>query len=242
MKKNIFLLVVSVIAIFFMAPNKANADTVNVYFFRSNTCSICASLEDFFEELSNDEEYKDLFVIKDFEVSSSTKNARLWSEVAEFFVYIVIVVSFYVIRDESFLAVQTSDQYTIKEKIKEVYNDEDFVDPLTDIMNDFENPSDDGLIILALLGGIILVIGVIVFIARKDTTKLEKAIVEEEKKEKELAIIAKEEKKEPAAEKVTPTAKKTTAKKTTTKESTTKKKTTSKTSSKTTTKRKTTKK
>ena len=59
---------------------------------------------------------------------------------------------------------------------------------------------------------------------------------------KELAIIAKEEKKEPAAEKVTPTAKKTTAKKTTTKESTTKKKTTSKTSSKTTTKRKTTKK
>ena len=56
MKKNIFLLVVSVIAIFFMAPNKANADTVNVYFFISITCSICASLEDFFEELSNDEE------------------------------------------------------------------------------------------------------------------------------------------------------------------------------------------
>src|SRR5699024_1831466 len=71
----------------------------------------------------------------------------------------------------------------LKEKIKEVSSDENFEDPLATLIADFEAGGDDGLIILGIIAGVIVVVGVGIYFARKDTDKLEKAIALEEKKQ-----------------------------------------------------------
>ena len=83
MKKNKFLsLLLGLVAFIFISPVVANAKTVNVYFFRSSTCPHCQEAQAFFEELQQDEEYKDLFVIKDYEVSSKA-NVNLMEKAIE---------------------------------------------------------------------------------------------------------------------------------------------------------------
>ena len=231
MKKNKFLLLVaSFLAVLFIAPTHANAETVNVYFFRSSSCPHCQAAQEFFAELQEDEEYKDLFVVKDFEVSSK-KNSNLMSEAAEIMGDTASGVPYIVIGEESFMGYSSSSDESIKTAIKETYENEEFVDPLATLMADFETGSDDGLIIVGILVGVVVIVGAGIFFARKDTDKIEKAIDNEEKKEEpKKAKVKPETKKEEKA-----TTKKSTAKKT----STSKSKSTTK---KTTTKKKTTKK
>ena len=232
MKKNkILLLVASFLAVLFIAPTHANAETVNVYFFRSSSCPHCQAAQEFFAELQEDEEYKDLFVVKDFEVSSK-KNSNLMSEAAEIMGDTASGVPYIVIGEESFMGYSSSSDESIKTAIKETYENEEFVDPLATLMADFETGSDDGLIIIGILVGVVVVVGAGIFFARKDTDKIEKAIDNEEKKEEpKKAEVKPETKKEEKA-----TTKKSTAKKTSTSKS---KSTTKKTAA---TKKKTTKK
>lgn len=232
MKKNKFLLLVaSFLAVLFIAPTHANAETVNVYFFRSSSCPHCQAAQEFFAELQEDEEYKDLFVVKDFEVSSK-KNSNLMSEAAEIMGDTASGVPYIVIGEESFMGYSSSSDESIKTAIKETYENEEFVDPLATLMADFETGSDDGLIIIGILVGVVVVVGAGIFFARKDTDKIEKAIDNEEKKEEpKKAKVKPETKKEEKA-----TTKKSTAKKTSTSKS---KSTTKKTAA---TKKKTTKK
>ena len=84
MKKNkglIFL--ASLLTIFFVGIANAEAKTVNVYFFNMNGCSHCAEAKEFFAELEADEEYKDMFAVQSFEVSTSRENSELMDEAAE---------------------------------------------------------------------------------------------------------------------------------------------------------------
>ena len=230
MKKNKFLLLVAgILAVLFAVPCQAEAKTVNVYFFRSNSCGYCAAAKEFFETLKEDEEYKDLFEIKDFEVSS-TKNSNLMYDAAEIMGDTLRGVPYIVIGDESWNGYSSTYDEDLKEKIKEVSSDENFEDPLATLIADFEAGGDDGLIILGIIAGVIVVVGVGIYFARKDTDKLEKAIALEEKKEE-----PKEEIKEVKAEKKTTSKPKTTTKKTTTKKTTTTAK--KKTSTKKTTKK-----
>ena len=229
MKKNKFLLLVAgILAVLFAVPCQAEAKTVNVYFFRSNSCGYCAAAKEFFETLKEDEEYKDLFEIKDFEVSS-TKNSNLMYDAAEIMGDTLRGVPYIVIGNESWNGYSSTYDEDLKEKIKEVSSDENFEDPLATLIADFEAGGDDGLIILGIIAGVIVVVGVGIYFARKDTDKLEKAIALEEKKEE-----PKEEIKEVKTEKKTTSKPKTTTKKTTTKKTTTAKK---KTSTKKTTKK-----
>ncbi len=230
MKKNKFLLLVAgILAVLFAVPCQAEAKTVNVYFFRSNSCGYCAAAKEFFETLKEDEEYKDLFEIKDFEVSS-TKNSNLMYDAAEIMGDTLRGVPYIVIGDESWNGYSSTYDEDLKEKIKEVSSDENFEDPLATLIADFEAGGDDGLIILGIIAGVIVVVGVGIYFARKDTDKLEKAIALEEKKEE-----PKEEIKEVKTEKKTTSKPKTTTKKTTTKKTTTTAK--KKTSTKKTTKK-----
>lgn len=233
MKKNKFLLLVaSFLAVLFIAPTHANADTVNVYFFRSSTCPHCQAAQEFFSELQEDEEYKDLFVVKDFEVSS-VKNSNLMTDAAEIMGDTASGVPYIVIGDQSFVGYSSSSDEEIKTAIKETYENESFVDPLAELMTDFDSGSDDGLIIVGIFVAVIAVVGVGLFFARKDTEKIEKSIASEEKKEEEKKAEVKEEavKEEKTAVKKN-TSKKTTTKKnnnnTTKKTAATKKKTTKK--------------
>ena len=222
MKKNkILLLVASFLAVLFIAPTHANAETVNVYFFRSSSCPHCQAAQEFFAELQEDEEYKDLFVVKDFEVSSK-KNSNLMSEAAEIMGDTASGVPYIVIGEESFMGYSSSSDENIKNAIKETYENEEFVDPLATLMADFETGSDDGLIIVGILVGVAVVVGVGIFFARKDTDKIEKTIDNEEKKVESKKDEIKPETKK--VEKATKTStSKSTAKKTTTKKKTTKK-------------------
>ena len=230
MKKNKFLLLVAgILAVLFAVPCQAEAKTVNVYFFRSNSCGYCAAAKEFFETLKEDEEYKDLFEIKDFEVSS-TKNSNLMYDAAEIMGDTLQGVPYIVIGDESWNGYSSTYDEDLKEKIKEVSSDENFEDPLATLIADFEAGGDDGLIILGIIAGVLVVVGVGIYFARKDTDKLEKAIALEEKKEE-----PKEEIKEVKTEKKTTSKPKTTTKKTTTKKTTTTAK--KKTSTKKTTKK-----
>lgn len=230
MKKNKFLLLVAgILAVLFAVPCQAEAKTVNVYFFRSNSCGYCAAAKEFFETLKEDEEYKDLFEIKDFEVSS-TKNSNLMYDAAEIMGDTLRGVPYIVIGDESWNGYSSTYDEDLKEKIKEVSSDENFEDPLATLIADFEAGGDDGLIILGIIAGVLVVVGVGIYFARKDTDKLEKAIALEAKKEE-----PKEEIKEVKAEKKTTSKPKTTTKKTTTKKTTTTAK--KKTSTKKTTKK-----
>ena len=231
MKKNKFLLLVaSFLAVLFIAPTHANAETVNVYFFRSSSCPHCQAAQEFFAELQEDEEYKDLFVVKDFEVSSK-KNSNLMSEAAEIMGDTASGVPYIVIGEESFMGYSSSSDENIKNAIKETYENEEFVDPLATLMADFEAGSDDGLIIVGILVGVAVVVGVGIFFARKDTDKIEKTIDNEEKKEEpKKAEVKPETKKDEKATTKKSTAKKTSTSKSksTTKKATTKKKTTKK--------------
>lgn len=243
MKKNKFImLLISLIAITFAGTVSAQAKTVNVYFFRSSTCSHCQEAKAFFEELQQDEEYKDLFVINDYEISSK-KNMSLMEKVVEKMGNNSSgAVPYIIIGDKAFLGYSSSSDDEIKAKIKEVYEDEDFVDPLTDIINDANSTNNDGLIALGILVGTIILISVGVYFARKDTTKLEKAIENEEKKNEEIKtekVEIKEEKPKKASntkiksnskatKKTTATKKATSTKNTATKKTTPKSKTTKK--------------
>ena len=233
MKKNKFLLLVAgILAVLFMTPSQAKAKTVNVYFFRSNSCGYCAAAKQFFETLKEDEEYKDLFEIKDYEVSTQ-KNSNLMYDAAEIMGDTLQGVPYIVIGDESWNGYSSTYDDDLKEKIKEVASDDDFVDPLASLITDFEAGGDDGLIILGILAGVIIVVGVGIYFARKDADKLEKSIALEEKKEEPKKEEVKAEKKTTSKPK---TQTKTTTKKTTDKKTTTAKK--AKSSKKSTTKKK----
>ena len=210
MKKNKFLsLLLGLVAFIFISPVVANAKTVNVYFFRSSTCPHCQEAQAFFEELQQDEEYKDLFVIKDYEVSSKANVNLMEKAIEKMGNNSSGAVPYIIIGDEAFLGYSSDSDDDLKEKIKEVYADDSFVDPLADIINDSNQTDNDNLIILGIFAGaIVLIVGGLYF-ARKDTTKLKKAIEKKEKKNEEI----KEEKIEAKEKEV---INKTTAKKTNT--------------------------
>ena len=264
-KKSIVLLVVAFLS-FLAVPFKTNAATpVTIYFFRGEGCGYCAAAESFFDSLKEDDEYKDLFVVKDFEVWKNQDNADFAEEVADKMGDSLGGVPYIIIGDETWTGYTDTYDDAIKAQIKEIAADDNYVDPLAEMVANYEAniPEEDNnsLISIALLVGVVAVIGIGLYFARrgvesetdvkeekkKETTseKKEAPVVEEPQEEKEEEKEEEKKKEEKITEK-TEEPKKETPKKTSTKSTTTKKKgtkTTSKTNNKkTTNSKKTTKK
>ena len=261
-KKSIVLLVVAFLS-FLAIPFKTNAATpVTIYFFRGEGCGYCAAAESFFDSLKEDDEYKDLFVVKDFEVWKNQDNADFAEEVADKMGDSLGGVPYIIIGDETWTGYTDTYDDAIKAQIKEIAADDNYVDPLAEMVANYEAniPEEDNnsLISIALLVGVVAVIGIGLYFARrgvesetdvkeekkKETTseKKEAPVVEEPQEEKEEEKVAEKKKEEKITEK-TEEPKKETPKKTSTKSTTTKKKgtkTTSKTNNKKTTNSKTT--
>ena len=261
-KKSIVLLVVAFLS-FLAVPFKTNAATpVTIYFFRGEGCGYCAAAESFFDSLKEDDEYKDLFVVKDFEVWKNQDNADFAEEVADKMGDSLGGVPYIIIGDETWTGYTDTYDDAIKAQIKEIAADDNYVDPLAEMVANYEAniPEEDNnsLISIALLVGVVAVIGIGLYFARrgvesetdvkeekkKETTseKKEAPVVEEPQEEKEEEKVAEKKKEEKITEK-TEEPKKETPKKTSTKSTTTKKKgtkTTSKTNNKKTTNSKTT--
>lgn len=253
-KKSIVLLVVAFLS-FLAIPFKASATTpVTIYFFRGDGCSFCAAAESFFESLAEDEEYKDLFVVKDFEVWNDEDNADFADEVASVMGDTLEGVPYIIVGDESWNGYTETYDDAIKAKIKEVAEDDDFVDPLAEMVANYEanipEEENNSLVSIAILIGVVVVIGAGLYFARRGVEsedKLEekenkKEIVKEKKETKTLeepqentkkgtVKPAEEKKEEKVSEKTTEQPKKT-AKKNTSKSTNTKKNTTTKTTSK----------
>ena len=264
-KRSIVLLIVAFLS-FLAIPFKTNAATpVTIYFFRGEGCGYCAAAESFFDSLKEDDEYKDLFVVKDFEVWKNEDNADFAEKVADKMGDSLGGVPYIIIGDETWNGYSSSYDDAIKAKIKEIAEDDNFVDPLAEMVANYEAgiPEEDNnsLVSIALLVGVVVVIGVGLYFARRgvdsdtETTEEKKKETVEEKKEEAVVEEPQEEKtaEEKKTEKITEKAeekKPTTSKKTSTKSTTAKKKgtktttksgTNRKTNSKKTTTKKTTK-
>ena len=192
-------------------------DKINVYIFKGETCGYCARALEFFNGL--DEEYKSYFNLVEKEVWNDKNNAALMESVGKHFNFEVKGVPFIVIGDKYFDGYVSSYDDDIKSTIKAAYNDDDYKDVVSAII-DGENLDDSSstaftiIIILAVVAGVFF----LVYMA-KDNTNVVEEIKEEPKEEKVL------EKKETSPKK---TVSKTSNKKTTKATSTTSKKTTSK--------------
>ena len=122
-KKSIILLMVAFLS-FLAIPFKTNATTpVTIYFFRGDGCSYCAAAESFLESLAEDEEYKDLFVVKEFETWYDEDNADFAEEVADVMGDDLGGVPYIIIGDETWNGYSSNYDEDLKAKIKEVAED-----------------------------------------------------------------------------------------------------------------------
>ncbi len=221
MKKCRLLFIVVAVLTMLVLPNQVQAkEKVKVYLFRSSTCSVCKSAVAFFEELSSDSEYGSMFEVVDYEVSTAN-NSELMQKAADIMGDGNITgVPYIVIGDRSFGGYTSSWDDDIKAEIKETYEDEDFVDPLADLLNETTD-SKEAWITIGILVVAVLIVGGTILLARGH----EEPVEEEEPVKEENVETKVVEKEIPIKEKKTP--KKTTSSqaKKTTKQTTTKKKT-----------------
>ena len=84
MKKiSLLLVLVLMLCIPFLSTVKAEEKSkIIVYLFRGEGCPHCADAEEFFENLSKDEEYSKYYTLKDYEVWYDKDNSELMDKVA----------------------------------------------------------------------------------------------------------------------------------------------------------------
>lgn len=183
-------------------------EKVNVYLFKREGCGYCASALNFFNKLSEDEEYKNYFQLVTKETLNNKTNSDLMEKVASKLGVALGGVPFIVIGDTHFEGYDPQGGFDeqIKQAIKKAYENE--TQDIVASINEKKDTSATTLVILiAVAAGVIFLI----YMA-KDANSMEE--VEETKEE----IV-----KEKVVSKKKTQTKKPTTKKTTSKSSTTKK-------------------
>ncbi|MBR1817850.1 MAG: hypothetical protein IJ772_03270, partial [Bacilli bacterium] len=208
-KKTIGLMVVAIFAVLLM-PVLANAqEKVTIYFFRGDGCPHCADAEEFFDQIKEDEELKDKFEIKDYEVWYNKDNQKLAEKAAKAMGETLGGVPYIVIGEKSWNGFTDAYGEEIKEQILELYDKQDYKDPVKEVI---EGKKSDSTITIVIIVLVIIAIGVGMHFARRD---VEEIPMEEENSKEESSDSIPEEKKE-TDEKETETYKPTkVAKKTT---------------------------
>lgn len=183
MKK--FLQYFSILVVALMIPfvvSAAGKEKVKVYIFHGSTCPHCHEALEFFDELSQDDEYKDMYELIKYEVWNDKNNRTLMGKVAE---KLNVPeedrngVPFIVIGEKFFSGYSASIGVSIKSEIKAAYESgyEDVVKPIAE----GEVDSDTGTIFtIVILGAVVVGFGVLVFMAREpeknEEAKTEKKI------------------------------------------------------------------
>lgn len=204
MKKLSYLLVAAIILVFpFVASAK---EKVNVYMFRGEGCPHCEEALEFFDTLSNDEEYKDLYKMVTYEVWYDEANSKLMQNVADALGEQASGVPYTVIGKKTFSGYAASYDERIKDAIKEASEDKEYKDVVAEVKKGSYTPEKYKfpIVPVAIVAGVVVlaVIGMVIFTSEKDD------VVETKEEVKEVKEEVKVEKK---------TAKKTPAKKTTSK-------------------------
>lgn len=137
------------------------SDKVNVYFFRGDGCSYCASAEEFFESIKD--EYEQYFNLVDFETWYDTDNAELLEEVADYLGQEVEGVPYIVIGKETWNGYSSDYDDAIKKAIKDEYEKDvtervNIIDEVKEKINNKEENKDYSSDIVAVIV-MILVLG-----------------------------------------------------------------------------------
>ena len=196
-KKILFLLIA--IFAFLIAPFFVNAqEKVVIYFFRGEGCPHCADAEEFFETLKNDDEYKDKFEIKDYEVWHNDSNQKLAEKVAKAMGDSLNGVPYIVIGEKTWSGFIDSYGDEMKSLITELYSEGEYHDPVLDVLEGKSNSTVTIIIIVLVI--IAALVGL--YFARKDSEEI--AVSDEDEEEK---VEKKEVEEEESDEKVTETYK-----------------------------------
>lgn len=204
-KKSLGLFLVGLLMCLIM-PFKVEAkEPVTIYFFKGETCSYCAAAKTFFTSLADDSEYKDMFVLKEFEIWNNKKNAELANKVAEKMGDTLNGVPYIIIGDKTWNGYTSSYGEAFKEQIKKIYNDDNYTDTLKDLVSEYENGTSNGnnsLISILIILGVVIVLGATIYFARRgvesDTSSLEKkedndSVVKTNSQKEEPKVAAKKE-------------------------------------------------
>ncbi len=190
MKKLILNLICFLTLIIFIptvsAAEENNAkEPVNVYMFTREACSHCEEAEEYFAELSTDEEYGDLFrlnILEVYDVSWNIVNEDYYDILMELSRYETVHYSgtpYIIVGEEVFDGFTSSYDKAIKAEIKRCYDD-GYLDPVVnlDILKDRKNDEDKGIKIFINIVAITIVVGVVaslivINLPKKKTNKLE---------------------------------------------------------------------
>ena len=102
-----------------VTSSNEDSKKVNIYFFRGEGCPHCEEAEEFFESIQ--EEYGEYFTVVDYETWYDKDNAELMKKVAEARDEEANGVPYIIIGNKSWNGYSSDYDDAIKEKIKEVY-------------------------------------------------------------------------------------------------------------------------
>lgn len=203
---------------------EAEKEKVRLHIFYGETCSFCAELHAFTDQLLKDKDYNYMFEVVDYEVWYDEVNSDLMSSVAQYLGVSVTGVPFYVIGEKSFSGYsdETSPQ-KIKDAIEEAYNDEDYEDVVTGIGEgnitvddkDLDEVEEDNDVIGYIILGITAVIVIAIICGRSGNTYYDDKVYDEEDEEESVIEEKEEVKEEKPVKKATNSKKSSTTKKTT---------------------------
>ncbi len=186
MSKLKYLLVAAIVLLFpFVASAK---EKINVYMFRGEGCPHCEEALEFFDELSEDEEFKNLYKLVTYEVWYNEDNQSIMKDVADALGEEVSGVPYIVIGSKTFAGYASSMDDRIKDAIKAAYEDEDYKDVVAEVKKGtyvaekYKFP----VVPVAIVAGVVIlaVIGMVIFTGEKDEEVVEtKKEVKVEKKE-----------------------------------------------------------
>lgn len=230
-----------VLAILIMLPFSVSAEEkVNVYLFKRNGCGYCEAAREFFNKLSEDNEYKNYFTLVEKEVSTSKQNANIMESVAKELNVNLGGVPFIVIGNQHYEGYDPNGSWddNLKETIKKAYLNSDgtYKDIVAPYLNNTKDDNGAAITIVILL---VAAAGIafLVYMAKENTVENNEEIqsqkvLEEKKSDKiekkptrEKTTTTKTSKTSGTKKSTTNTKNKTTAKKkTSTKKTNTKKK------------------
>lgn len=173
MKKIRILLVLAVIlSAFFLIPsgNASAKEKIKVYMFRGQGCPHCEEAIQFFSKLEKDDEYKNYYSLKKYEVWYNEKNAKLMESVAEELNKEASGVPFIVIGKKTFNGFSSEMEDEIKKAIKDNYESDSYKDIVKKVNNNQNGTKkeDNATVpIIITIGVAVLIIGGLVVLTKK---------------------------------------------------------------------------
>ena len=147
---------------------------VKVYVFRGEGCPHCEEALEFFDTLSNDEEYKDLYKLVTYEVWYDEANSKLMQNVADALGEQVSGVPYIIIGKKTFSGYAASYDDRIKDAIKEASEDKEYKDVVAEVKKGSYTPEKYKfpIVPVAIVAGVVVlaVIGMVIFTSEKEPT------------------------------------------------------------------------